>query len=58
VIVTSDGDFLALARQGDEHAGIAYVPRGSRSIGHVVRSLCLMSDCLEPSEMTGKVEFL
>lgn len=58
VIVTSDADFLAFARQSTQHAGIAYTPRGSRSIGHIVRSLCVISDCLEPAEMAGKVEFL
>jgi predicted nuclease of predicted toxin-antitoxin system len=58
VIVANDADFLAFAGQSTEHAGITYVPRGSRSIGHIVRHLCLMSDCLEPAEMKGRVEFL
>jgi hypothetical protein len=58
VIVTNDPDFLDFANQGVEHAGIAYAPRGSRSIGHIIRQLCLMNDCLEPGEMAGRVEFL
>ena len=58
VIVTSDADYLAFAIQSNEHAGIAYAPRGSRSIGQIVRDLCLMNDCLEPADMAGKVEFL
>jgi hypothetical protein len=58
VIVTSDADFLALANKGLAHAGIAFFQRGSRSIGHVVRYLCLMSDCLSRDEMADKVEFL
>jgi predicted nuclease of predicted toxin-antitoxin system len=58
VIVTNDADFLAIAQEGVEHSGIAYVRRGSRSIGHVVRNLCLMNDCLEPADMAGKIEFL
>lgn len=58
VIVTSDPDYLAFASRSTEHAGIAFVPHGSRSIGHIVRQLCLMNDCLEPAEMTGRVEFL
>ena len=58
VVVTIDPDFLAIASEGIEHAGIAYAPRGSRSIGHIVRYLCLMNDCLEPSDMASKVEFL
>jgi hypothetical protein len=58
VIVTVDSDFLAFAGQSSDHAGIAYAPRGSRSIGQIVRQLCMMSDCLEPADMAGKVEFL
>lgn len=58
VIVTSDPDYLAFASQSTEHAGIAFVPRGSRAIGYIVRQLCLLNDCLEPAEMAGKVEFL
>lgn len=58
VIVTNDPDFLAFANQGVDHPGIAFAQRGSRSIGHIIRQLCLMNDCLEPSEMAGRVEFL
>ncbi|HEY2412055.1 MAG TPA: DUF5615 family PIN-like protein [Pirellulaceae bacterium] len=58
VIVTNDPDFLDLAGKGVHHAGIAFSARGSRSIGQIVRHLCLMNDCLEPAEMAGKVEFL
>ena len=58
VTVTNDSDFLLLASEGVAHAGIAYAPRGARSIGHFVRYLCLMNDCLEPSDMAGRVEFL
>jgi hypothetical protein len=58
VVVTNDADFLAFANQSIDHAGIAYAPRGSRSIGQIVRHLCLMNDCLEPADMTGRVEYL
>lgn len=58
VIVTSDSDYLAFASHSIDHAGIAFVPGGSRSIGHIVRQLCLMNDCLEAADMAGKVEFL
>ena len=58
VIVTNDSDFLVLVSQGIQHAGIAYVPRDSRSIGQIVRYLCLMNDCLDSADMAGKVEFL
>ena len=58
VMVTNDPDFLAFANQNVAHAGIAFAPRNLRSIGHIIRYLCLMSDCLEPDDMAGKVEFL
>jgi uncharacterized protein with PIN domain len=58
VIFTNDADFLRFASIGIEHSGIAYCSRGVRSIGFVVRHLCLMHDCLKPDEMHGKVEYL
>jgi hypothetical protein len=58
VIVTNDPDFLDFANQSTDHAGIAYCPRSARSIGNIIRYLCLMSDCLEPADMAGKIEFL
>lgn len=58
VIMTHDADFLVAAAKSAHHAGIAYCPPDSHSIGHMVRCLCLMNDCLEPHEMFGKVEFL
>jgi predicted nuclease of predicted toxin-antitoxin system len=58
VIFTNDSDFLRIAAAGDDHRGIAYCERGSRSIGHIVRHLCLMHDCLNDDEMHGKIEYL
>ena len=58
VVMTHDSDFLVEAAKNSSHAGIAYCPPDTRTIGHIVRCLCLMSDCLEPYEMFGKVEFL
>ncbi|HUE74950.1 MAG TPA: DUF5615 family PIN-like protein [Pirellulaceae bacterium] len=58
VIFTSDADFLRLASRGEPHVGIAYCAPAKRSIGEVVRYLCLMNDCLEPEEMAGRIEFL
>jgi hypothetical protein len=58
VVVTSDPDFLALANEHVPHAGIAFFARGARSIGQAICFLCLMSDCLEPDDMAGKVEFI
>ena len=57
VVFTNDADFLRFAAAGVSHAGIAFFPRGARSIGFVVRYLCLLHDCLNASEMRGKVEY-
>lgn len=48
VLVTQDDDFLRMADQGMDHAGIAYCASGSRSIGDMVRSLILPYEVLAP----------
>lgn len=53
VIFTQDADFLRMA-----HAGIVYCPHGTASIGHIVRFLGLMNDCVAAEEMVGRVEFI
>jgi hypothetical protein len=58
VLVTHDEDFLALARAGTEHAGIAYCHPEARSIGQIIAGLLLIGDCLSASEMRNHVEFL
>jgi predicted nuclease of predicted toxin-antitoxin system len=58
IIVTSDADFLRLARAGVDHPGIVYCVRGSRTVGYLVRRLCLLHDCMSPEEIYGRVEFL
>lgn len=58
VILTHAPDFLRLHTAGVEHAGIAYCHPRSRSIGEIIRYLCLMHDCLTPEEMHGQVEYL
>jgi hypothetical protein len=58
IIFTNDADFLRLASRGERHLGIAYSPPGKRTIGEIVRYLCLVNDCLEPQDMIGKIEFL
>jgi hypothetical protein len=58
VILTDDPDFLALHVQGVDHNGIAFCAAGSRSIGYIVRYLCLMHDCMTPDEMRRRVEYL
>lgn len=57
-LVTHDGDFLRLARQGIEHTGIAYCRAQALSIGQIVAALMLIHDCLTPEEMRNHVEFL
>lgn len=58
VIFTQDDDFLRIASKGAEHGGIVYAKQGSRTLGEIIRYLVLMADCLEPSDMKDKVEFL
>jgi hypothetical protein len=58
VVFTHDPDFLVLHSQGIRHAGIAFCASGTRSIGHIVRYLCLMHDCMTPDEMRNRVEYL
>ena len=57
VIFTQDQDFLRHHQAGSDHAGIVYSRHGARSIGEIVRFLHFMSDCLEPEDVRGKVEF-
>jgi predicted nuclease of predicted toxin-antitoxin system len=58
VIFTHDPDFLASSSQGVAHAGIAFCASGSRNVGHIVRYLCLIHDCLESDEMRNRIEYL
>jgi hypothetical protein len=58
VIFTNDSDFLALNDEGVAHAGIAYCARSARSIGAIIRHLCLMHDCMTDDEMVGRIEYL
>jgi len=57
VIVTHDDDFLRLACQGVEHAGIVYCHQQSRSIGEMIEFLVLLDACLTDAEMINHVEF-
>jgi predicted nuclease of predicted toxin-antitoxin system len=58
VVFTQDQDFLRHHSAGDEHAGIVYSKQGARSIGEIVRYLHFVSDCLEPEDMRGQLEFI
>jgi hypothetical protein len=57
-LVTHDDDFLALAKRGVSHAGLAYCHPESRSIGQIIAALLLIRDCLATAEMQNHVEFL
>ena len=58
VIFTQDRDFLVLHNAKNEHAGIAYCIKGSRSVGGIIRGLILIWEVLSADEIKGKLEFL
>jgi predicted nuclease of predicted toxin-antitoxin system len=58
VLVTADEDFLRMAAEGAEHAGIVFGALETHSIGDWVRTLELISVVLEPEEMLNHVEFI
>ncbi len=58
VLCTSDSDFLNLHSQGVPHAGIAYYHQQRRSVGELLRSLELLWELLEPSEMADRIEWI
>ena len=57
VMVADDPDFLALAQQGVEHAGIVYWHKSRRSIGQLIEFLILVDACLSEEDMRNHVEF-
>jgi predicted nuclease of predicted toxin-antitoxin system len=58
VVVTDDVDFLKLASQSVDHAGIVFCRRTRHSMGEIIRFLRLVHDVMEPREMTGRVEYV
>ena len=56
-IVTHDTDFLALAREGREHAGIVYAPT-ELGIGSLIHGLLLVHAVYTAEEMHNRVEFV
>ncbi len=58
VMVTCDADFLKLAAQNEDHAGIVFYAQQARHIGQVVEWLALMHSVLTPDEMRGQVQFI
>ena len=57
VIFSQDDDFLRLAAQGYEHAGIVYAHQRT-PIGEIVSGLMLIHSVLSAEEMVGNIEFL
>jgi predicted nuclease of predicted toxin-antitoxin system len=58
VLVTADVDFLRMAAEGIEHAGIVFGNLDAHTIGDWVKALELICFVLEPDEMLNHVEFV
>lgn len=58
VIVTHDDDFLRIASVRNDHRGVAYCRKDTRSVGDIVNQLILIYEVLTPEEMQGQVQFL
>ena len=58
VIVTQDDDFLRLAGQGVEHAGIAFVNPRRHGIGRIIHQLAHLWRTRSAEDMRGRIEFL
>jgi hypothetical protein len=58
VLCTYDTDFLALARQGIEHAGIVFAPQRKATIGGWVREIRALHGRLSAEALRGQVVFL
>jgi len=57
-MVTMDSDYLILAAQGAQHAGIAYAKQGARSVNELIQKLKLIHDVLTPDDMQDHIEYL
>ena len=58
ILVTYDTDFLRLHERGIPHAGIAYSPKGKRTIGELLQGLIMIAECLAPKDMNNHIEYL
>jgi predicted nuclease of predicted toxin-antitoxin system len=58
VIVTHDADFLRLAATTNDHPGVVFGSRTSRTVGAMIRRLILIYEVLTSEEMSGRVEYL
>ena len=57
VLFTQDTDFLRLAAEGREHAGIIHAPQGTGT-GQIIRGLLLIQQVLTAEDMFTNIEFL
>ena len=57
VIFTQDDDFLRLAAEGADHAGIVYASQ-EHGVGEIIRGLMVIHEVLNADEMAGRVEYL
>ena len=57
VIFTQDDDFLRLAADGADHAGIVYASQ-EHKVGEIIRGLMVIYEVLEAGEMAGRLEYL
>ncbi len=58
ILCTYDNDFLVLATEGVEHAGIVYAHQQKTSIGDWVRGIRALHTRLTAEEIRGQVVFL
>ncbi|HSN75908.1 MAG TPA: DUF5615 family PIN-like protein [Anaerolineae bacterium] len=58
VLVTQDTDFLVIAAQAEQHAGIAFARKGSRSVRKMSEQLELIHAAMSVEEMIGHIEYL
>jgi predicted nuclease of predicted toxin-antitoxin system len=58
VIITQDADFIILASQGMEHAGIVYYKPQSRTTKQIIRGLLRLYEQLSAEDMLNRVEYV
>ncbi len=58
VLCTHDSDFVQMAQEGVEHAGIVFGQQDKHGIGDWVKGLELIHTVYTPDEMRNNVEYL
>ena len=58
VLVTKDDDFLKIANNTIQHAGIAYTPQHKLTTGQISNALKQICDTLQAEDLKGQVIFL